>query len=160
MVCWNEVQKSSSFEDGLMGSFLEKFSLKDFLVCFNQIYIINLYFVEIGWWLLDIMIIFSLEQSGIWFEWLYIQVFLKKDDLVGYWVLVQIEDYLLFFLQQLVGKVVLWSCEEFLVEVVCLEMVDFFLIGVQVELEGEFGKKVDGLLGMFLKCFLFQFILL
>lgn len=39
------------------------------------------------------------------------------------------------------GKVVLWSREESLAEVVCLEMVDLPLTGAQAELEGEFGKK-------------------
>lgn len=72
---------------------------------------------------------------------LYIQVFLKKDDSVGYRALVQTEDHLLLFLQQLAGKVVLWSREESLAEVVCLEMVDLPLTGAQAELEGEFGKK-------------------
>lgn len=36
---------------------------------------------------------------------------------------------------------VLWSREESLAEVVCLEMVDLPLTGAQAELEGEFGKK-------------------
>lgn len=35
----------------------------------------------------------------------------------------------------------LWSREESLAEVVCLEMVDLPLTGAQAELEGEFGKK-------------------
>lgn len=39
------------------------------------------------------------------------------------------------------GRVVLWSREESLAEVVCLEMVDLPLTGAQAELEGEFGKK-------------------
>lgn len=39
------------------------------------------------------------------------------------------------------GKAVLWSREESLAEVVCLEMVDLPLTGAQAELEGEFGKK-------------------
>ncbi|XP_072863871.1 ER membrane protein complex subunit 1 isoform X3 [Chlorocebus sabaeus] len=91
---------------------------------------------------------------------LYIQVFLKKDDSVGYRALVQTEDHLLLFLQQLAGKVVLWSREESLAEVVCLEMVDLPLTGAQAELEGEFGKKADGLLGMFLKRLSSQLILL
>lgn len=39
------------------------------------------------------------------------------------------------------GKVVLWSREESLAEVLCLEMVDLPLTGAQAELEGEFGKK-------------------
>lgn len=39
------------------------------------------------------------------------------------------------------GRVVLWSREESLAEVVCLQMVDLPLTGAQAELEGEFGKK-------------------
>uniref|UniRef100_A0A8C4MAD5 ER membrane protein complex subunit 1 n=1 Tax=Equus asinus asinus TaxID=83772 RepID=A0A8C4MAD5_EQUAS len=78
---------------------------------------------------------------------------------LGYRALVQTEDHLLLFLQQL-GKVVLWSREESLAEVVCLEMVDLPLTGAQAELEGEFGKKADGLLGMFLKRLSSQLILL
>lgn len=66
---------------------------------------------------------------------------MKKDDSVGYRALVQTEDHLLLFLQQLAGKVVLWGREESLAEVVCLEMVDLPLTGAQAELEGEFGKK-------------------
>lgn len=87
-------------------------------------------------------------------------MFLKKDDSAGYRALVQTEDHLLLFLQQLAGKVVLWSREESLAEVVCLEMVDLPLTGAQAELEGEFGKKADGLLGMFLKRLSSQLILL
>ncbi|XP_063487781.1 ER membrane protein complex subunit 1 isoform X31 [Symphalangus syndactylus] len=131
----------------------------DSLACFNQTYTINLYLVETGRRLLDTTITFSLEQSGTRPERLYIQVFLKKDDSVGYRALVQTEDHLLLFLQQL-GKVVLWSREESLAEVVCLEMVDLPLTGAQAELEGEFGKKADGLLGMFLKRLSSQLILL
>uniref|UniRef100_A0A452G684 ER membrane protein complex subunit 1 n=1 Tax=Capra hircus TaxID=9925 RepID=A0A452G684_CAPHI len=110
--------------------------------------------------LLDTAITFSLEQNGTRPERLYIQVFLKKDDSVGYRALVQTEDHLLLFLQQLAGRVVLWSREESLAEVVCLEMVDLPLTGAQAELEGEFGKKADGLLGMFLKRLSSQLILL
>ncbi|XP_078186703.1 ER membrane protein complex subunit 1 isoform X11 [Callithrix jacchus] len=131
----------------------------DSLACFNQTYTINLYLVETGRRLLDTTITFSLEQSGTRPERLYIQVFLKKDDSVGYRALVQTEDHLLLFLQQL-GKVVLWSREESLAEVVSLEMVDLPLTGAQAELEGEFGKKADGLLGMFLKRLSSQLILL
>ncbi|XP_063487773.1 ER membrane protein complex subunit 1 isoform X24 [Symphalangus syndactylus] len=159
MACRNEVQKTSNSEDGSMGSFSEKSSSKDSLACFNQTYTINLYLVETGRRLLDTTITFSLEQSGTRPERLYIQVFLKKDDSVGYRALVQTEDHLLLFLQQL-GKVVLWSREESLAEVVCLEMVDLPLTGAQAELEGEFGKKADGLLGMFLKRLSSQLILL
>nr|XP_015297307.1 ER membrane protein complex subunit 1 isoform X7 [Macaca fascicularis] len=162
MACRNEVKPSNS-EDGSMGSFPEKSSSKDSLACFNQTYTINLYLVETGRRLLDTTITFSLEQSGTRPERLYIQVFLKKDDSVGYRALVQTEDHLLLFLQQLAGKVVLWSREESLAEVVCLEMVDLPLTGAQAELEGEFGKKAaiqDGLLGMFLKRLSSQLILL
>lgn len=124
MTCRNEVQKPSSSEDGSMGSFSEKSSAQDSLACFNQTYTINLYLVETGRRLLDTTITFSLEQNGTRPERLYIQVFLKKDDSVGYRALVQTEDHLLLFLQQLAGRVVLWSREESLAEVVCLEMVD------------------------------------
>ncbi|XP_074236272.1 ER membrane protein complex subunit 1 isoform X3 [Saimiri boliviensis] len=160
MTCRNEVQKPSNSEDGSMGSFSETSSSKDSLACFNQTYTINLYLLETGRRLLDTAITFSLEQSGTRPERLYIQVFLKKDDSVGYRALVQTEDHLLLFLQQLAGKVVLWSREESLAEVVCLEMVDLPLTGAQAELEGEFGKKADGLLGMFLKRLSSQLILL
>ncbi|XP_058300234.1 ER membrane protein complex subunit 1 isoform X4 [Hylobates moloch] len=160
MACRNEVQKTSNSEDGSMGSFSEKSSSKDSLACFNQTYTINLYLMETGRRLLDTTITFSLEQSGTRPERLYIQVFLKKDDSVGYRALVQTEDHLLLFLQLLAGKVVLWSREESLAEVVCLEMVDLPLTGAQAELEGEFGKKADGLLGMFLKRLSSQLILL
>nr|XP_055118305.1 ER membrane protein complex subunit 1-like isoform X1 [Symphalangus syndactylus] len=101
MACRNEVQKTSNSEDGSMGSFSEKSSSKDSLACFNQTYTINLYLVETGRRLLDTTITFSLEQSGTRPERLYIQVFLKKDDSVGYRALVQTEDHLLLFLQQL-----------------------------------------------------------
>ncbi|XP_036208720.1 ER membrane protein complex subunit 1 isoform X9 [Myotis myotis] len=163
MTCRNEAQKSSSSEDGSLGSFSEKSSPQDTLACFNQTYTINLYLVETGRRLLDTTITFSLEQNGTRPERLYIQVFLKKDDSVGYRALVQTEDHLLLFLQQLAGKAVLWSREESLAEVVCLEMVDLPLTGAQAELEGEFGKKAaiqDGLLGMFLKRLSSQLILL
>ncbi|XP_006883655.1 PREDICTED: ER membrane protein complex subunit 1 isoform X4 [Elephantulus edwardii] len=160
MTCLHEPQKTSSSEDGSVRSALEKPSPKHSLDCFNQTYTINLYLVETGRRLLDTTITFSLEQNGTRPERLYIQVFLKKDDSVGYRALVQTEDHLLLFLQQLAGKVVLWSREESLAEVVCLEMVDLPLTGAQAELEGEFGKKADGLLGMFLKRLSSQLILL
>uniref|UniRef100_A0A8C3IFX2 ER membrane protein complex subunit 1 n=1 Tax=Chrysemys picta bellii TaxID=8478 RepID=A0A8C3IFX2_CHRPI len=131
---------------------------QEFLACPNNTYNINLYLVETGQRLLDTTITFSLEQSGARPEQLYIQVFLKKDDSVGYRALVQTEDHMLMFLQQ-PGKV-LWSREESLAEVVSLEMVDLPLTGAQAELEGEFGKKADGLLGMFLKRLSSQLILL
>uniref|UniRef100_A0A4W2H3G9 ER membrane protein complex subunit 1 n=1 Tax=Bos indicus x Bos taurus TaxID=30522 RepID=A0A4W2H3G9_BOBOX len=160
MTCRNEAQKPSISEDGSPGSFSEKPGPQDSLACFNQTYTINLYLVETGRRLLDTAITFSLEQNGTRPERLYIQVFLKKDDSVGYRALVQTEDHLLLFLQQLAGRVVLWSREESLAEVVCLEMVDLPLTGAQAELEGEFGKKADGLLGMFLKRLSSQLILL
>ncbi|XP_061004023.1 ER membrane protein complex subunit 1 isoform X5 [Dama dama] len=160
MTCRNEAQKPSVSEDGSPGSFSEKSGPQDSLACFNQTYTINLYLVETGRRLLDTAITFSLEQNGTRPERLYIQVFLKKDDSVGYRALVQTQDHLLLFLQQLAGRVVLWSREESLAEVVCLEMVDLPLTGAQAELEGEFGKKADGLLGMFLKRLSSQLILL
>ncbi|XP_012888868.1 PREDICTED: ER membrane protein complex subunit 1 isoform X2 [Dipodomys ordii] len=162
MTCRNEAKPSNS-EDGSRASFSEKSSAQDSLMCFNQTYTINLYLVETGRRLLDTAISFGLEQNGTRPEKLYIQVFLKKDDSVGYRALVQTQDHLLLFLQQLAGKVVLWSREESLAEVVCLEMVDLPLTGAQAELEGEFGKKAaiqDGLLGMFLKRLSSQLILL
>ncbi|XP_060614800.2 ER membrane protein complex subunit 1 [Anolis sagrei] len=128
------------------------------LNCFNQSYAVNLYLAETGQRLLDTTIGFTLEKSSSRPEQLYIQVFLKKDDSVGYRALVQTEDHMLLFLQQ-PGKV-LWSREESLAEVVSLEMVDLPLTGAQAELEGEFGKKADGLLGMFLKRLSSQLILL
>ncbi|XP_004741388.1 ER membrane protein complex subunit 1 isoform X7 [Mustela putorius furo] len=163
MTCRGETQKPSSSEEGSLGSFPEKPRAQDLLTCFNQTYTINLYLVETGRRLLDTTVTFSLEQNGTRPERLYIQVFLKKDDSVGYRALVQTEDHLLLFLQQLAGKVVLWAREESLAEVVCLEMVDLPLTGAQAELEGEFGKKAaiqDGLLGMFLKRLSSQLILL
>ncbi|XP_077167763.1 ER membrane protein complex subunit 1 [Paroedura picta] len=130
----------------------------DFLSCHNQSYVTNLYLAETGQRLLDTTISFTLEKSSPRPEQLYIQVFLKKDDSVGYRALVQTADHMLLFLQQ-PGKV-LWSREESLAEVVSLQMVDLPLTGAQAELEGEFGKKADGLLGMFLKRLSSQLILL
>ncbi|XP_050012736.1 ER membrane protein complex subunit 1 isoform X1 [Alexandromys fortis] len=159
MTCRTE-QKPGSAGDRNTASFSETSRTQDSLACFNQTYTINLYLVETGRRLLDTAISFSLEQKGTRPERLYIQVFLKKDDSVGYRALVQTQDHLQLFLQQLAGKVVLWSREESLAEVVCLEMVDLPLTGAQAELEGEFGKKADGLLGMFLKRLSSQLILL
>ncbi|GAB1289146.1 ER membrane protein complex subunit 1 [Apodemus speciosus] len=160
MTCRTEAQKPVSAGDGSVASFPETSGAQDSLACFNQTYTINLYLVETGRRLLDTSISFSLEQTGTRPEQLYIQVFLKKDDSVGYRALVQTQDHLQLFLQQLAGKVVVWSREESLAEVVCLEMVDLPLTGAQAELEGEFGKKADGLLGMFLKRLSSQLILL
>ncbi|XP_069096248.1 ER membrane protein complex subunit 1 isoform X1 [Pleurodeles waltl] len=128
------------------------------LLCPNQTYNINLYLAETGRRLLDTKVTFSLEHGCARPEKLYIQAYLKKDDSVGYRSLVQTEDHLLIFLQQ-PGKA-LWSREEALAEVVTMEMVDLPLTGAQAELEGEFGKKADGLLGMFLKRLSSQLILL
>uniref|UniRef100_A0A670J8L1 ER membrane protein complex subunit 1 n=1 Tax=Podarcis muralis TaxID=64176 RepID=A0A670J8L1_PODMU len=133
-------------------------SLRESLSCHNQSYVINLYLAETGQRLLDTIISVTLEKTSTRPEQLYIQVFLKKDDSVGYRALVQTADHMLSFLQQ-PGKV-LWSREESLAEVVSLQMVDLPLTGAQAELEGEFGKKADGLLGMFLKRLSSQLILL
>uniref|UniRef100_A0A8C9EN61 ER membrane protein complex subunit 1 n=1 Tax=Pavo cristatus TaxID=9049 RepID=A0A8C9EN61_PAVCR len=165
LTCRNELVDSAA-EFGVTGKFISAFffvMLQESLTCSNQTYNINLYLVETGQRLLDTTITFNLEQNGAKPEQLYIQVFLKKDDSVGYRALVQTEDHMLMFLQQ-PGKVV-WSREESLAEVVSLEMVDLPLTGAQAELEGEFGKKagkppLDGLLGMFLKRLSSQLILL
>ncbi|OXB77273.1 UNVERIFIED_CONTAM: hypothetical protein H355_002265 [Colinus virginianus] len=161
---WPSRKCSGGFPEtkfGVMGKCTSAFfctMLQESLICSNQTYNINLYLVETGQRLLDTTITFNLELSGAKPEQLYIQVFLKKDDSVGYRALVQTEDHMLMFLQQ-PGKVV-WSREESLAEVVSLEMVDLPLTGAQAELEGEFGKKADGLLGMFLKRLSSQLILL
>ncbi|XP_053136580.1 ER membrane protein complex subunit 1 [Hemicordylus capensis] len=126
--------------------------------CHNQSYAINLYLAETGQRLLDTSISVTLEKSSTTPEQLNLQVFLKKDDSVGYRALVQTADHMLLFLQQ-PGKV-MWNREESLAEVVSLQMVDLPLTGAQAELEGEFGKKADGLLGMFLKRLSSQLILL
>uniref|UniRef100_A0A8C2WK34 ER membrane protein complex subunit 1 n=1 Tax=Cyclopterus lumpus TaxID=8103 RepID=A0A8C2WK34_CYCLU len=84
--------------------------------------------------------------------------FLKKDDSVGYRAMVQTEDHTLTFIQQ-PGRV-MWTREEALSDVVTMEMVDLPLTGTQAELEGEFGKKADGLLSMLLKRLSSQLILL
>uniref|UniRef100_A0A4W6G7T9 ER membrane protein complex subunit 1 n=1 Tax=Lates calcarifer TaxID=8187 RepID=A0A4W6G7T9_LATCA len=55
---------------------------------------------------------------------------------------------------------VMWTREEALSDVVTMEMVDLPLTGTQAELEGEFGKKADGLMSMVLKRLSSQFILL
>uniref|UniRef100_A0A8B9KEX6 ER membrane protein complex subunit 1 n=1 Tax=Astyanax mexicanus TaxID=7994 RepID=A0A8B9KEX6_ASTMX len=118
--------------------------------------VINLYSADTGRRLLDTTIIYSMDPNGG--KPLYIHTFLKKDDSVGYRVLVQTEDLVLTFLQQ--PGMVVWSREEALADVVTMEMVDLPLTGTQAELEGEFGKKADGLLPMVLKRLSSQFILL
>uniref|UniRef100_A0A8C5WC71 ER membrane protein complex subunit 1 n=1 Tax=Leptobrachium leishanense TaxID=445787 RepID=A0A8C5WC71_9ANUR len=126
--------------------------------CPEQTYTINLYLAESGRRLLETTMTFTLEQSCVRPDTLYLQLFLKKDDSVGYRALVQTEDNQLLYLQQ-PGKV-LWQREESLADVVTMEMVDLPLTGAQAELEGEFGKKADGLLGMFFKRLSSQLILL
>uniref|UniRef100_A0A6Q2YAN5 ER membrane protein complex subunit 1 n=1 Tax=Esox lucius TaxID=8010 RepID=A0A6Q2YAN5_ESOLU len=108
--------------------------------------------------LLDTTVIFPLDANGGKPQKLYVHAFLKKDDSVGYRVLVQTEDHALTFIQQ-PGRVV-WTREEALADVVTMEMVDLPLTGTQAELEGEFGKKADGLLPMVMKRLSSQVILL
>ncbi|KAM8830713.1 ER membrane protein complex subunit 1 [Synchiropus picturatus] len=119
---------------------------------------VNLFNAETGRRLLDTSLIFSLDPNGGKPEKLFVQSFLKKDDSVGYRVLVQTEDHSLTFVQQ-PGRL-LWSREEALSDVVTMEMVDLPLTGTQAELEGEFGKKADGLMSMVLKRLSSQLILL
>ncbi|XP_023697314.1 ER membrane protein complex subunit 1 [Paramormyrops kingsleyae] len=119
---------------------------------------VSLFSADSGRRLLDTTVIVHLDPNGGMPEKLYVQAFLKKDDSVGYRVLVQTEDHTLTFLQQ-PGRVV-WSREEALADVVTMEMVDLPLTGTQAELEGEFGKKADGLLHMVLKRLSSQLILL
>lgn len=121
-------------------------------------YNIQLYLADSGRRLLETTITFSVEKNCGRPEQMYIQAFLKKDDSVGYRALVQTTDHMITFLQQ-PGKV-LWIREEALAEVVTMQMVDLPLTGTQAELEGEFGKKADGLMGMFLKRLSSQLILL
>ncbi|KAK5863339.1 hypothetical protein PBY51_000377 [Eleginops maclovinus] len=119
---------------------------------------LNLFSAETGRRLLDTTLIFPLDPNGGKPEKLYVQVFLKKDDSVGYRVMVQTEDHTLTFIQQ-PGRV-MWTREEALSDVVTMEMVDLPLTGTQAELEGEFGKKADGLFSMVLKRLSSQLILL
>uniref|UniRef100_H3D366 ER membrane protein complex subunit 1 n=1 Tax=Tetraodon nigroviridis TaxID=99883 RepID=H3D366_TETNG len=119
---------------------------------------LNLFSAETGRRLLDTTIYFNLDPNGGKPEKLYVQAFLKKDDAVGYRVMVQTEDHTLTFLQQ-PGRV-MWTREEALADVVTMEMVDLPLTGTQAELEGEFGKKADGLMSMVLKRLSSQLILL
>ncbi|XP_064861217.1 ER membrane protein complex subunit 1-like isoform X2 [Oncorhynchus nerka] len=110
---------------------------------------INLFSVDSGRRLLDTTVLFPLEPNDGKPHALYVHAFLKKDDSVGYRVLVQTQDHALTFIQQ-PGRVV-WTREEALADVVTMEMVDLPLTGTQAELEGEFGKKADGLFPMVLK---------
>ncbi|XP_056279618.1 ER membrane protein complex subunit 1 [Pseudoliparis swirei] len=119
---------------------------------------LNLFSAESGRRLLDTTLIFNLDPYGGKPEKLHVQAFLKKDDAVGYRVMVQSEDHTLTFIQQ-PGRV-MWTREEALSDVVTMEMVDLPLTGTQAELEGEFGKKADGLLSMLLKRLSSQLILL
>ncbi|TNN76530.1 ER membrane protein complex subunit 1 [Liparis tanakae] len=119
---------------------------------------LNLFSAESGRRLLDTTLIFNLDPYGGKPEKLHVQAFLKKDDSVGYRVMVQSEDHTLTFIQQ-PGRV-MWTREEALSDVVTMEMVDLPLTGTQAELEGEFGKKADGLLSMLLKRLSSQLILL
>ncbi|KAJ8017248.1 hypothetical protein DPEC_G00015830 [Dallia pectoralis] len=119
---------------------------------------INLFSADSGHRLLDTTVMFPLEANGGKPQKLYVHAFLKKDDSVGYRVLVQTEDHALTFIQQ-PGRVV-WVREEALADVVTMEMVDLPLTGTQAELEGEFGKKADGLLPMVMKRLSSQVIVL
>ncbi|KAL4646018.1 ER membrane protein complex subunit 1 isoform X3 [Arapaima gigas] len=119
---------------------------------------VSLYSADSGRRLLDTTVTVHLDPNGGKPEKLYVHAFLKKDDSVGYRLLVQMEDHTLTFLQQ-PGRVV-WSREEALADVVTMEMVDLPLTGTQAELEGEFGKKADGLAAMVLKRLSSQLILL
>uniref|UniRef100_A0A8K9V6S7 ER membrane protein complex subunit 1 n=1 Tax=Oncorhynchus mykiss TaxID=8022 RepID=A0A8K9V6S7_ONCMY len=119
---------------------------------------INLFSADSGRRLLDTTVIFPLDLNGGKPFKLYVHAFLKKDDSVGYRVLVQTQDHALTFIQQ-PGRVV-WTREEALADVVTMEMVDLPLTGTQAELEGEFGKKADGLFPMVLKRLSSQVILL
>ncbi|XP_024148066.1 ER membrane protein complex subunit 1 isoform X1 [Oryzias melastigma] len=122
---------------------------------------INLFNAETGRRLLDTTLIFTMDPNGGKPEKLNVQAFLKKDDSVGYRVMVQTKDHTLTFLQQ-PGRV-LWTREEALSDVLTMEMVDLPLTGTQAELEGEFGKKTaiqDGLMSMVFKRLSSQLILL
>uniref|UniRef100_A0AAY4DCS4 ER membrane protein complex subunit 1 n=1 Tax=Denticeps clupeoides TaxID=299321 RepID=A0AAY4DCS4_9TELE len=119
---------------------------------------INLFSADTGRRLLDTTVTYNLDPNGGKLNRLFVLAFLKKDDSVGYRALVQTEDFALTFLQQ-PGRVV-WVREEALADVVTMEMVDLPLTGTQAELEGEFGKKADGLLAMVLKRLSSQLILL
>uniref|UniRef100_A0AAQ6AAU6 ER membrane protein complex subunit 1 n=1 Tax=Amphiprion ocellaris TaxID=80972 RepID=A0AAQ6AAU6_AMPOC len=119
---------------------------------------VNLFSAETGRRLLDTTLIVNMDPNGGKPEKLYVQAFLKKDDSVGYRAMVQTEDHTLTFIQQ-PGRV-MWTREEALSDVVTMEMVDLPLTGTQAELEGEFGKKADGLMSMVMKRLSSQLILL
>ncbi|XP_013857129.1 ER membrane protein complex subunit 1 isoform X1 [Austrofundulus limnaeus] len=122
---------------------------------------INLFSAETGRRLLDTTLIYTVDPTGGKPERLHVQAFLKKDDSVGYRVMVQTEDHALTFIQQ-PGRV-MWTREEALSHVMTMEMVDLPLTGTQAELEGEFGKKAaiqDGLTSMVLKRLSSQLIML
>uniref|UniRef100_A0A1A7XV91 ER membrane protein complex subunit 1 n=1 Tax=Iconisemion striatum TaxID=60296 RepID=A0A1A7XV91_9TELE len=122
---------------------------------------INLFSAETGRRLLETTLIFTVDPNGGKPEKLHVQAFLKKDDSVGYRVMVQTEDHTLTFIQQ-PGRV-MWTREEALSDVVTMEMVDLPLTGTQAELEGEFGKKAaiqDGLMSMVMKRLSSQLIML
>uniref|UniRef100_A0AAQ4RMV1 ER membrane protein complex subunit 1 n=1 Tax=Gasterosteus aculeatus aculeatus TaxID=481459 RepID=A0AAQ4RMV1_GASAC len=61
---------------------------------------LNLFSAETGRRLLDTTLIFNMDPFGGKPETLYVQAFLKKDDSVGYRVMVQTEDHTLTFIQQ------------------------------------------------------------
>ncbi|XP_054637917.1 ER membrane protein complex subunit 1 [Dunckerocampus dactyliophorus] len=119
---------------------------------------LNLFSAETGRRLLDTTLIYNMDPNGGKAEKMHVQSFLKKDDSVGYRVMVQTEDHTLSFIQQ--PARVMWTREESLSDVVTMEMVDLPLTGTQAELEGEFGKKADGLMSMVLKRLSSQLILL
>uniref|UniRef100_A0A8C6PXP7 ER membrane protein complex subunit 1 n=1 Tax=Nothobranchius furzeri TaxID=105023 RepID=A0A8C6PXP7_NOTFU len=110
---------------------------------------INLFSAETGRRLLETTLIFTSCVKDM---------FTDKDDSVGYRVMVQTEDHTLTFIQQ-PGRV-MWTREEALSDVVTMEMVDLPLTGAQAELEGEFGKKADGLMSMVMKRLSSQLIML
>ncbi|XP_077312429.1 ER membrane protein complex subunit 1 isoform X1 [Lithobates pipiens] len=154
MQCKTDVQKPTPESEATAGLSCSEEAAS----CPGQTFSISLYMADSGRRLLDTTMTFTLEQSCVRPDALYLQLFLKKDDSVGYRALVQTEDNQLTFLHQ-PGKI-LWQREESLADVVTIEMVDLPLTGAQAELEGEFGKKADGLLGMVLKRLSSQLILL
>ncbi|XP_018413669.1 PREDICTED: ER membrane protein complex subunit 1 [Nanorana parkeri] len=68
--------------------------------CPGQTFSISLHMADSGRRLLDTTLTFTLEQSCVRPDALYLQLFLKKDDSVGYRALVQTEDNQLTFLHQ------------------------------------------------------------